>query len=87
MNEATTTPATKPTAPETADMFPAPAPATTTKDELMTWIGELLNEGHTGNEIARRLNASGRRTASGAEFNGGNLLRDYRRWQATRNPE
>ena len=58
-----------------------PAPAdTTTRDELMTWIGERLNEGHTGADIARQLNASGQRTANGAEFTGGNLLRDYRSW-------
>ena len=78
----TPAPATKPTAPETADMFPAPAgnDATTTKDELMTWIGERLNEGQTGNEIARQLNTSGQRTASGAAFTGQNILRDYRAW-------
>ena len=81
---ATTTPATtrdKPTAPETADMFPAPAGNdTTTRDALMTWVGERLNEGHTGNDIARQLNASGKRTASGAAFTGQNILRDYRAW-------
>ena len=81
----TTTPAatTKPTAAElTAELFDAPAgnDATTTKDALMTWIGERLNEGHTGNEIARQLNASGQRTASGAAFTGQNILRDYRAW-------
>ena len=79
----TTTPATtrdKPTAPEAADMFPAPAGNSTTRDELMTWIGKLLDEGHTGAEVARRLNASGQRTASGAQFTSANLLRDYRAW-------
>ena len=80
----TTTPATtrdKPTAPEAADMFPAPAGNdTTTRDALMTWIGKLLDEGHTGNDIARQLNASGQRTASGAAFTGQNILRDYRAW-------
>ena len=79
----TTTPATtrdKPTAPEAADMFPAPAGNSTTRDELMTWIGKLLDEGHTGAEVARRLNASGRRTANGAQFTSANLLRDYRAW-------
>ena len=79
----TTTPATtrdKPTAPEAADMFPAPAGNSTTRDELMTWIGKLLDEGLTGNEIARQLNASGQRTASGSAFTGQNLLRDYRAW-------
>ena len=61
---------------------PAASNDTTTsgKDELMTWIGERLNEGLTGNEIARQLNASGQRTASGAAFTGQNILRDYRAW-------
>ena len=56
------------------------AATTTDKDALMTWVGELLNEGHTGAEVARRLNASGQRTASGAQFTSANLLRDYRAW-------
>lgn len=79
--DATTTPATNPTAAETTlDMFHS-APATTTdKDALMVEVGKLLNEGHTGNEIARQLNASGQRTASGAAFTGQNILRDYRAW-------
>lgn len=52
------------------------------RDALMISVGKLLNEGLTGNEIARKLNASGQRTANGAEFTGQNILRDYRRWQA-----
>ena len=52
----------------------------TTRDELMTWIGKMLNEGHTGNDVARQLNAGGKRTASGAAFTGQNILRDYRAW-------
>ena len=35
--------------------------ATTTRDALMMEVGKLLDEGHTGNEIARQLNASGQR--------------------------
>lgn len=81
---ATTTPATKPTAAEmTAELFPAPATShesSATKDALMIEVGKLLNEGHTGNEIARQLNASGQRTASGTAFAGQNILRDYRAW-------
>lgn len=82
----TTTPATirgKPTAEElTPDLFYPEPPATTTdRDALMKWIGELLNEGLSGADIARRLNDSGKRTASGAEFLGGNVLRDYRTWR------
>ena len=82
LNATTTTPATNPTAAElTVDMFDAPAGNnTTTRDELMTWIGERLNEGLSGAEVARQLNASGKHTANGAAFTGQNLLRDYRAW-------
>ena len=51
------------------------------RDTLMNEVAALLNEGHTGADIARQLNASGQRTASGAQFTGQNLLRDYRAWQ------
>ena len=34
----------------------------------------------SGADIARQLNASGQRTASGAAFTGQNVLRDYRAW-------
>ena len=50
------------------------------KAELMNEVAVMLEEGLSGNEIARRLNASGRRTAAGTEFIGANLLRDYRAW-------
>lgn len=50
------------------------------RDVLMAEVGKLLDEGHTGNDIARQLNASGQRTASGAAFTGQNILRDYRAW-------
>jgi hypothetical protein len=80
----TATPATRDKPPAAAELIPdmfLSSPATTTdKDSLMTWVGELLNEGLTGADIARQLNASGKRTASGAEFTGQNLLRDYRAW-------
>ena len=56
------------------------ATTTTTRDALMMEVGKLLNEGHTGAEVARRLNASGQRTANGAQFTSANLLRDYRAW-------
>jgi hypothetical protein len=49
---------------------------------LMAEVGKLLNEGHTGNEVARRLTAAGYRSPNGAALTGGNLLRDFRRWQA-----
>ena len=50
------------------------------KSALMNEVAAMLEEGLSGNEIARRLNASGRRTAAGTEFIGANLLRDYRGW-------
>ena len=63
---------------------PPPPPVYTgvvsSRDVLMAEVGKLLNEGHTGAEVARRLNASGQRTASGAQFTSANLLRDYRAW-------
>lgn len=64
-----------------AGYLPEPPTVPTGREALMLEIGELLAEGHSGADIARRLNASGRRTASGAEFNGANVLRDFRRWQ------
>ena len=51
------------------------------KDALMNEVHALLESGLSGGEIARRWNAAGRRTASGTEFVGANLLRDYRKWQ------
>lgn len=59
---------------------PATATAPTDNTELMMEIAAMLDEGLTGVDIARRLNASGRRTARGKEFIGANLLRDYRAW-------
>ena len=55
--------------------------ATLSRDALMTRVGEMLDEGLSGSDIARRLNDSGQRTANGATFNSGNLLRDYRAWK------
>lgn len=77
-----TTTRDKPTAAErTAELFDAPAGNdTTTKDELMAEVGKLLDEGHTGAEVARRLTAAGYRSPNGAALTGGNLLRDYRAW-------
>ena len=81
---ATTTPATtrdKPTAAKLIpDMFLSVPDTTTDKDARMTWVGELLGQGLSGADIARQLNASGQRTASGAAFTGQNVLRDYRAW-------
>ena len=99
--KATITPATPAPSPppvETMlDMFGEPAPpatpAPTDRDALMREIAAMLDKGLLGADIARSLNASGRRTASGKEFQGANVLRDYRAWckktgavDATRNP-
>lgn len=81
---------------DTADLFATAEPQTpvvvstpdtrtqpsvcTDRDELMTAIGAMVDAGMSGAEIARRLNADGQRTAKGAEFNGANLLRDFRKW-------
>ena len=84
-----------PPLPYRSNSTPATPAPTEGKDALMTWVGERLNENLSGNEVARKLNAAGRRTASGAVFNGANLLRDYRAWcqksgavdtSTTRNP-
>ena len=62
-----------------------PAPPTrviqSDKDALMNEVGAMLKSGLSGGEIARRWNSEGRRTASGAEYIGANILRDYRKWQ------
>lgn len=93
-NQTTTTPRNA-SNDATLDMFGNPTmdytgrdePTTTTcviqsdKDALMNEVGAMLESGLSGGEIARRLNSAGRRTANGSEFNGANLLRDYRKWQ------
>ncbi len=50
------------------------------RDALMVETGKLLADGLSGADIARRLNASGQRTANGSQFTSANLLRDYRAW-------
>lgn len=57
------------------------------KAELMNEVAALLNEGLSGADIARQLNASGQRTANGAAFTGQNILRDYRAWSKKRDTE
>lgn len=75
--------------PETAtmDYTGRDEPATTSrviqsdKEALMNEVSAMLESGLSGGEIARRLNAAGRRTANGSEYIGANILRDYRKWQ------
>ena len=52
------------------------------RSAMMTTIGELLDAGLTGNEIARRLNAAGYRSTKGSALIGANVLREYRAWKA-----
>ena len=54
------------------------------RDALMALVSGLKAAGLSGAEIARRLNAEGRRSTRGAELNGGNILRDLRQWEAER---
>lgn len=51
------------------------------RSAMMTTIGELLDAGLTGNEIARRLNAAGYRSTKGSALIGANVLREYRAWK------
>ena len=51
------------------------------RSAMMTTIGELLDAGLTGNEIARRLNAAGYRSTKGSALIGANVLREYRTWR------
>jgi len=94
-NQTTTTPRASNDADATLDMFGNPTTDYTGRDEpvttsrviqsdkaaLMNEVGAMLESGLSGGEVARRLNAAGRRTANGTEFVGANLLRDYRKWQ------
>lgn len=73
----------EPASPEPESATPPPVSVESERDAIMVEIGAMLNEGLSGGEIARRLNASGKRTATGKEFQGGNIKRDYRKWQAT----
>lgn len=53
------------------------------KGALMREVDKLLSQGLSGNDIARRFNAEGRRTVRGAAFVGQILLREWRKWKAT----
>ena len=48
---------------------------------LMQEVDTLLAQGLSGMDIALQFNAAGRRAASGAEYCGANLIRDWRRWK------
>lgn len=58
-----------------------PVSVNSDRDAMLRRVGELLADGLTGAEIARRLNAEGHRAISGKELVGPNLLREYRTWR------
>ena len=71
-------------APETFTLTGKPqAPDMPDQVDLMRELDTLLAQGLSGTDIARQFNTAGRRTASGAEYRGANLIRDWRRWKAT----
>lgn len=61
------------------DSGPEPLPD---NDKAALWreADSLHKAGRSWNEIARRWNAEGRRTDKGAEFRGGNISREVRKW-------
>ena len=62
------------------DSGPEPLPD---NDKTALWqeADSLNKAGLSWNEIARRWNAEGRRTDKGAEFRGGNIAREVRKWK------
>ena len=58
-----------------------PVSVNSDRDSMLRRVGLLLDEGLSGAEIARRLNAEGHRAISGKELVGHNLLREYRAWR------
>ena len=60
---------------------PPPVSVNSDRDSMLRRVGELLDEGLSGAEIARRMNAEGHRAVSGKELVGHNLLREYRAWR------
>ena len=62
------------------DSGPKPLPD---NDKAALWreADSLHKAGRSWNEIARRWNAEGRRTDNGAEFRGGNISREVRKWK------
>jgi hypothetical protein len=54
------------------------------KAAFMAEVDSLLSQGLSGNDVARKFNNEGRRTVRGSLFVGQILLRDWRKWKATR---
>ncbi len=70
-------------APEAFTLAHAPAPEVPQDPAalLMVEVDALLVKGLSGSAIAQQFNEAGRRTKSGAEYRGTNLLRDWRKWK------
>ena len=81
------TPEPPPQTPVVADVdpdpqaTPPPVSVNSARDSMLRRVGLLLDEGLSGAEIARRMNAEGHRAVSGKELVGHNLLREYRAWR------
>ena len=62
-------------------LFDAPGPVSGSDAATLVEADSLHNTGLSWEAIARRWNAEGRRTERGAEFRGGNIARDWRKWK------
>jgi hypothetical protein len=51
------------------------------QSDLMQEVDTLLAQGLSGAEIARRFNAEGRQTETGAAYSSASLIRQWRRWK------
>ena len=60
---------------------PAAAPVSDNAPALWREADSLNKAGLSWGEIARRWNEQGRRTDKGAEFRGGNISREVRKWK------
>ena len=60
---------------------PPPVSVNSDRDAMMTLVAQLLADGLTGADIARKLTAAGYRSQQGTELRGANVLREYRAWK------
>lgn len=64
-----------------ADLLSVSVGTGSDRDAMLQQVGELLAEGLTGADIARKLTAAGYRSQQGTELRGANVLREYRTWK------
>jgi hypothetical protein len=64
-----------------ADLLSVSVGTGSDRDAMLQQVGELLAEGLTGADIARKLTAAGYRSQQGTELRGANVLREYRQWK------